>query len=49
MNFELTDEQKMIQEMARKFAEREIKPVAADWTGHTRTPAKYVPRWANSV
>ncbi|MEN6439308.1 MAG: acyl-CoA dehydrogenase [Syntrophobacter sp.] len=31
MNFELTDEQKMIQEMARKFAEREIKPVAADF------------------
>ena len=30
MNFELTDEQKMIQEMARKFAEREIKPVAAE-------------------
>src|SRR5208337_2375041 len=29
MNFELTDEQKMIQEMSRKFAEREIKPVAA--------------------
>ena len=30
MNFELSDEQKMIQEMARKFAEREIKPVAAE-------------------
>jgi len=30
MNFELTDEQKMIQEMARKFAEREIKPVAGE-------------------
>ena len=30
MNFELTDEQKMIQDMARKFAEREIKPVAAE-------------------
>jgi alkylation response protein AidB-like acyl-CoA dehydrogenase len=30
MNFELTDEQKMIQEMAHKFAEREIKPVAAE-------------------
>ena len=30
MNFDLTDEQKMIQEMARKFAEREIKPVAAE-------------------
>ncbi len=30
MNFELTDEQKMIQDMSRKFAEREIKPVAAE-------------------
>jgi len=30
MNFELTEEQKMIQEMTRKFAEREIKPVAAE-------------------
>lgn len=30
MNFDLTDEQKMIQDMARKFAEREIKPVAAE-------------------
>jgi alkylation response protein AidB-like acyl-CoA dehydrogenase len=30
MNFELTDEQKMIQEMAQKFAEREIKPIAAE-------------------
>jgi alkylation response protein AidB-like acyl-CoA dehydrogenase len=30
MNFDLTDEQKMIQEMARKFAEREIRPVAAE-------------------
>src|SRR5690554_6172530 len=31
MNFELTEEQKMIQDMARKFAEREIKPVAAEF------------------
>jgi alkylation response protein AidB-like acyl-CoA dehydrogenase len=30
MNFELSEEQKMIQDMARKFAEREIKPVAAE-------------------
>jgi alkylation response protein AidB-like acyl-CoA dehydrogenase len=30
MNFELTEEQRMIQDMARKFAEREIKPVAAE-------------------
>ena len=30
MNFDLSEEQKMIQEMARKFAMREIKPVAAE-------------------
>ncbi len=29
MNFELTEEQKMIQEMCQRFAEKEIKPVAA--------------------
>jgi alkylation response protein AidB-like acyl-CoA dehydrogenase len=40
MNFELTDEQKMIQEMARKFAEREIKPVAADFDKTHAHPAE---------
>jgi alkylation response protein AidB-like acyl-CoA dehydrogenase len=29
MNFELTEEQKMIRDMCRRFAENEIKPVAA--------------------
>ncbi len=29
MNFELTEEQRMIQEMCQRFAEKEIKPVAA--------------------
>jgi len=29
MHFELTEEQKMIQDMCRRFAEKEIKPVAA--------------------
>jgi alkylation response protein AidB-like acyl-CoA dehydrogenase len=29
MNFSLTEEQKMIQEMCRRFAENEVKPVAA--------------------
>lgn len=39
MNFELTDEQKMIQDMARKFAEREIKPVAAELDRTHKHPA----------
>jgi len=30
MDFELTEEQQMVQEMARRFAETEIKPKAAD-------------------
>jgi len=30
MNFDLTEEQQMIRDMARKFGEREIKPVAAE-------------------
>lgn len=30
MNFELTDEQQMIQEAARQFADSELKPVAAE-------------------
>jgi alkylation response protein AidB-like acyl-CoA dehydrogenase len=29
MNFELTEEQRMIQDMCRRFAEKEVKPVAA--------------------
>ncbi|MBW2567516.1 MAG: acyl-CoA dehydrogenase [Deltaproteobacteria bacterium] len=29
MNFELTEEQKMIQDMCKRFAEKDIKPVAA--------------------
>ena len=29
MNFELTEEQRMIQEMARNFAEKEVAPEAA--------------------
>jgi alkylation response protein AidB-like acyl-CoA dehydrogenase len=42
MNFELTEEQKMIQDMARKFAEREIKPVAAELDRTHRHPAELV-------
>lgn len=42
MNFELTEEQKMIQDMARKFAEREIKPVAAELDRTHRHPAEIV-------
>ncbi|MDR3566759.1 MAG: acyl-CoA dehydrogenase [Syntrophobacteraceae bacterium] len=40
MNFELTEEQKMIRDMARKFAEREIKPVAAELDREHKHPAE---------
>lgn len=42
MHFELTEEQKMIQEMARKFAEREIAPVAAELDRTHRHPEEIV-------
>jgi alkylation response protein AidB-like acyl-CoA dehydrogenase len=42
MDFELTEEQKMIQDMARKFAEREIKPVAAELDRTHRHPQDIV-------
>ncbi len=42
MNFALTEEQQMIQDMARKFAEREIKPVAAELDRTHEHPAEIV-------
>ena len=38
MNFELTEEQKMVKEMAARFAEQEIKPVAAELDRTHRHP-----------
>ncbi len=42
MHFELTEEQKMIQDMARKFVEREIAPVAAELDRTHRHPEEIV-------
>jgi len=42
MHFELTEEQQMIQDMARKFAEKEIKPVAAELDRTHRHPAEII-------
>lgn len=42
MHFELTEEQKMIQDMARKFAEREIAPVAAELDRTHRHPEEII-------
>lgn len=38
MNFELTKEQQMIKEMTRDFAEKEIKPYAAEWDQKAEFP-----------
>lgn len=38
VNFELTDEQKMLQKMARDFAAKEIIPVAAEYDEHAKFP-----------
>jgi alkylation response protein AidB-like acyl-CoA dehydrogenase len=40
MNFELTEEQRMIQEMSRKFADKEIKPVAGELDRTHRHPTE---------
>ena len=40
MNFELTEEQRMIQDMSRKFAEKEIKPIAAELDRTHHHPAE---------
>ncbi|SMC26093.1 butyryl-CoA dehydrogenase [Desulfacinum hydrothermale DSM 13146] len=42
MNFELTEEQRMIQDMARKFAEREIAPVASELDQTHKHPEEIV-------
>ena len=38
MGFELTEEQKMIQETARKFVANKIEPIARSITGKKSTP-----------
>jgi alkylation response protein AidB-like acyl-CoA dehydrogenase len=40
MNFELTEEQQMIQDMCRRFAEKEIKPVASKLDTTKEHPAE---------
>jgi alkylation response protein AidB-like acyl-CoA dehydrogenase len=42
MDFQLTEEQQMVRDMARKFAEAEIKPKAAEWDEKHEHPAEIV-------
>ncbi|MBI3827644.1 MAG: acyl-CoA dehydrogenase family protein [Candidatus Rokubacteria bacterium] len=46
MRFTLTDEQQMIQAMAREFAESEIRPIAAEIDREARFPHETVKRMA---
>ena len=44
MNFDLTDEQKLIQNTARDFAQREVLPSAAEIDREHRLPKELVAR-----
>jgi alkylation response protein AidB-like acyl-CoA dehydrogenase len=44
MRFELTDEQQMVQGLAREFAEQEVKPIAAECDRESRFPHTTVKR-----
>jgi butyryl-CoA dehydrogenase len=44
MRFELTDEQQMVQGLAREFAEQEVKPIAAECDREARFPHATVKR-----
>ena len=46
MNFQLTEEQLMVQEMTRSFAEKEIKPVAPRMDRDSLYPTDLVKRLA---
>ena len=46
MNFELTEEQRAIQDMARDFAAREMAPFAADWDENLIFPVETLRRAA---
>jgi len=42
VNFELTDEQQMLRELARDFANEEIKPNAAHWDKESIYPIEAI-------
>ncbi len=46
MDFSLSDEHKMIQEMARSFAQKEVAPVAAELDQKSEFPARHLPKMA---
>lgn len=46
MNFNLTEDQKMMQEMFREFAVKEVKPIAAEVDEEERFPKETIPKMA---
>ncbi len=46
MNFDLTDDQILVQEMAREFATKEVAPIAAEIDRNHRFPEELIPRMA---
>jgi butyryl-CoA dehydrogenase len=47
MDFELTDEQELIREAVREFAEAEVAPIAAELDRDHRFPAELLPKMAD--
>jgi butyryl-CoA dehydrogenase len=47
MDFSLTEEQKMLQTMAREFAEKEIEPIAAQMDQEGKFPAELIGKMAD--
>ena len=48
MDFRLTEEQKMVQQMAREFAENEMIPHAAEWEKNNEIPMELYRKMAES-
>ncbi len=46
MNFSLSDENKMIQQMARQFAQKELAPAAAELDAKGEFPSRHLPKMA---
>ncbi len=46
MHFSLTEEQKMVQEMARSFAQKELAPVAEHLDATAEFPSRHLPKMA---
>ena len=46
MEFSLNDEQKMIRDMARQFAQKEVAPVAAELDAKGEFPSRHLPKMA---